>query len=84
MSKENKTVWFPAKRYGWGWGPPNVWQGWLVIAVYVVVLTISALYFLRRQQVAAFMISAVVLTIALLIVCRLKGEKPEWRWGRRG
>ena len=19
--------WFPAKRYGWGWGPPSTWQG---------------------------------------------------------
>jgi hypothetical protein len=20
--------WFPAKRYGWGWGIPSTWQGW--------------------------------------------------------
>jgi hypothetical protein len=23
----DKTYWFPAKRYGWGWGLPTVWQG---------------------------------------------------------
>ena len=29
MQTERK-YWFPAKRYGWGWGMPNTWQGWLV------------------------------------------------------
>jgi hypothetical protein len=24
--------WFPAKRYGWGWGLPVTWQGWAVLA----------------------------------------------------
>ena len=28
-------IWFPAKRYGWGWGPPVTWQGWAVIAVWI-------------------------------------------------
>ena len=27
--------WFPAKRYGWGWGPPATWQGWAVLAAFV-------------------------------------------------
>ena len=27
--------WFPAKRYGWGWGLPGTWQGWLVVAAFV-------------------------------------------------
>src|SRR5207237_3808636 len=26
--------WFPAKRYGGGWGPPRTWPGCLVLAVY--------------------------------------------------
>ncbi len=33
MQTEPK-YWFPAKRYGWGWGIPNTWQGWLVLAVF--------------------------------------------------
>jgi hypothetical protein len=27
--------WFPAKRYGWGCGPPSTRQGWVVLGVYV-------------------------------------------------
>ena len=30
--QRNDKYWFPAKRYGWGWGPPNNWQGWVVLA----------------------------------------------------
>ena len=35
---EQSRYWFPAKRYGWGWGFPTTWQGWLVIALYVVLI----------------------------------------------
>jgi len=27
-----KDFWFPAKRFGWGWGPPTKWRGWAVLA----------------------------------------------------
>ena len=29
---EPEKYWFPAKRYGWGWGLPSTWQGWIVLA----------------------------------------------------
>ncbi len=81
MSIENKTIWFPAKRYGWGWGPPSTWQGWLVLAAYVVLLTVGSVYFLKREMVLAFIILTLSLTGGLMLVCWIKGEKPEWRWG---
>jgi hypothetical protein len=37
MQTERK-YWFPAKRYGWGWGIPCTWQGWLVMAGFVGLL----------------------------------------------
>lgn len=27
----NRKYWFPAKRFGWGWGLPSAWQGWVVL-----------------------------------------------------
>lgn len=33
---------FPAKRYGWGWGLPVAWQGWLVIALYALLAIVGA------------------------------------------
>lgn len=35
---EEPRYWFPAKRYGWGWGFPCAWQGWAVLAGYFVLL----------------------------------------------
>jgi hypothetical protein len=34
--------WFRAKRYGWGWGLPAKWQGWLILAVYVALIIFGA------------------------------------------
>ena len=33
-----KRYWFPAKRYGWGWSFPTTWQGWLVMALYLILI----------------------------------------------
>jgi hypothetical protein len=74
-----KTFWFPAKRYGWGWGPPTRWQGWVVLTLYVLLLALNAMIFLPSDNIAAFLGCAVALTIALMIVCWFTGERPRWR-----
>ena len=75
--------WFPAKRYGWGWGPPRRWQGWLVLAVFFVLLAVGALIFLPRQQAAAFVAYTAILCGVLIAVCYVTGEPPSWRWGKK-
>ena len=37
MGKKSR-FWFPAKRYGWGWGPPVCWQGWAVLLGYFALM----------------------------------------------
>jgi hypothetical protein len=32
--QSESNYWFPAGRYGWGWGLPVRWQGWLVLAAF--------------------------------------------------
>ena len=39
MDPIKKEIWFPAKRYGWGWGLPICWQGWIVLIVWMVLLS---------------------------------------------
>ena len=39
MSEDQATIWFPAKRYGWGWSFPVTWQGWLVVLAYLCTAT---------------------------------------------
>lgn len=69
--------WFPAKTYGWGWGPPNTWQGWGVLGVYLALVLVSALGLAGAARIGAF----VGLTLVLNLVCWLTGERPSWRWG---
>jgi hypothetical protein len=80
-SPENK-FWFPAKTYGYGWGPPRCWQGWLTMAIYFVALAANALACLPDQHTTRFVVYTALLTLGLVIIAWLKGEKPRWRWGK--
>lgn len=86
--KDNpEGYWFKRKLYGWGWTPVK-WQGWLVIAVYIAL--ISTLVSIREECIPGnpdsgnntltFALPIIVLTIILVIVAYKKGEKPRWQW----
>ncbi|MFT4198970.1 MAG: hypothetical protein QM601_13900 [Pseudoxanthomonas sp.] len=78
---ELQRFWFPRKTYGWGWGLPCAWQGWAVLAAYLLIM-IAATFLLRLDHVAAWLAVVVVATVALLAACWLKGEPPGgWHWG---
>ena len=79
MDPEERKYWFPAKRYGWGWGLPNCWQGWVVFSVWFLLLLAGTVLLKSHQDY--FVAYAVFLAIVLMIVCVIKGEKPCWRWG---
>ncbi|MHB1273147.1 MAG: hypothetical protein ACYCZD_10330 [Rhodanobacter sp.] len=81
MTDKSKTYWFPAKHYGWGWGVPTVWQGWVVLIVYVAVSVATGLIFSPTENALTFYAGLTIATIALLLVCLLKGEPPRWRSG---
>ncbi|MBI3349077.1 MAG: hypothetical protein HY020_17945 [Burkholderiales bacterium] len=72
--------WFPAKRYGWGWGAPRTWQGWLVLAFFAL-LVAAGVVFQRQLGTLLFMAYIAVISLGPLGVCWLKGEPPRWRWG---
>ena len=38
MEKDKKKIWFPAKKYGNGWGFPVTWQGWIVLLSYILLI----------------------------------------------
>lgn len=82
--------WFKAKLYGWGWTPAK-WQGWLVIALYLLLVFIVT----RSREEAipgnpdsgsnflTFALPIIVLTVLLIVIAYKKGEKPRWQWGNK-
>lgn len=82
MQRPN-PYWFPAKRYGWGWGLPATWQGWVVLAIYVAVIAAVCVVFPPASGSLRFILSVVAATIVLTVVCWLTGEPPHWSWGEK-
>jgi hypothetical protein len=80
---DDKTYWFPAKRYGWGWGLPSAWQGWAVMAAFALLLLVGAALLLPRYGHGVFVGYSVLLCALLVAICRAKGEPPSWRWGSK-
>ena len=75
------SYWFPAKRYGWGWGLPASWEGWLVLLTFFVLILSGFFLFPPAKALGSFVSYTVVVGILLVAVCWLKGEPPRWRWG---
>ena len=78
---EERKYWFPAKRYGWGWGPPTAWQGWVVLLVFFALVFGGAATILPRRGPPLFLLYTVLLVVVLIAICWIKGERPRWRWG---
>ena len=72
---------FPAKRYGWGWGLPVTWQGWLALAIFLGLVVAGVFLFPPRKALAAYIGYVAVLSVLFIGVCWLKGEPTQWRWG---
>lgn len=78
---ESKHYWFPAKRYGWGWGLPTIWQGWAVLLVYASIIALLLWQVPPRVHLFLFIALVVAASVLLVLVGCIKGEPPSWRWG---
>ncbi len=81
-SESRGPYWFPAKRYGWGWGLPAVWQGWVVLIGSVAASCVAALRWMPWQP-ERFVVAVLIIVGITAVICYLTGEPPAWRWGPR-
>jgi hypothetical protein len=81
MNIQPRQYWFPAKRYGWGWGLPVVWQGWAVLIGYLVAVTLIASWVPSHADTGSFLGLLVAVTLLLGLIVWRKGEPPDWHWG---
>jgi hypothetical protein len=65
--------WFRAKRYGWGWGLPCSWQGWLFFLAWLCALGLAAMGLMPARPFV-FAMTLAILTVILVAVCYIKGE----------
>jgi hypothetical protein len=77
MNPAQGPYWFRAKRYGYGWGWPATWQGWLVTIVWL--LGVAAGIPLAIFSLPLFILWMILLVAGILAVCFAKGEPPKWR-----
>ena len=79
MPDPRSDYWFPAKRFGFGWGLPCRWQGWLTMVLYQGVVVGASVLFRHGHHTQAHLIVIGVATALLVLVCVLKGEPPRRR-----
>ena len=84
MEKKKQDIWFPAKKYGVGWGLPITWQGWAVFASYLALLFLGGLFIGKSPfLIIPFVIYVFVLSGIFFYICWKKGEKLDSRWGKK-
>lgn len=82
MEANKKNIWFPAMKYGVGWGVPITWQGWTVLLAYVLLMVFGSMFLTGSPGRFVFFPPYVIgLTVFLVFVCWKKGEAPELRRG---
>lgn len=79
MPLPKEQAWFPAKTYGWGWGVPSRWPGWVVTVAFVAGQCGAATLLPRHP--AWFVVAVIANGAGLIGICWWKGERPRWRWG---
>jgi hypothetical protein len=79
MTQED-NYWFRAKQYGWGWGPPVTWQGWVVSMVWFAAVIGGAIRLLPTHPIA-FAVFTLLMGGVMTLICYVTGEPPRWRNG---
>lgn len=78
--KNDDDAWFLPKRYGLGAGLPIAWQGWALLAAYLII-AFGASMILKRSPIA-FGAVLLLATAAFLPVCAARTRGGwRWRWG---
>lgn len=73
----DRRPWFSAKRYGYGAGLPIAWQGWLILALHMLVMI--GLAVLLRDRPVALVIGVTLAALAPLPIYAARTE-GGWRW----
>jgi len=74
MNGQNKEAWFPAKRFGYGWSFPNCWQGWAVMAAWMLLVVVGTILLRPDRHPVAYVVYDAILSVLLVVTIIAKGE----------
>lgn len=77
----NGPEWFAPKRYGIGSSWPISWQGWAIVAAFIVVVGLASLL-IRHSRIGFFSVLIMVLVSFAVICARTTRGGWRWRWGK--
>ncbi|MEJ5358631.1 MAG: hypothetical protein WHT06_08150 [Desulfobacterales bacterium] len=81
---KERRPWFPAKRCGWGWGFPVSRQGWAVLALFVGLTLLGALWLSPGAGRGALHGYPAGLAVLFSAVCGFKGGRRVGKKKDRG
>ncbi|MFJ6328177.1 MULTISPECIES: hypothetical protein [unclassified Rhizobium] len=76
--------WFRVKAYGFGAGLPCRWQGWAVLAIYLVAIVMVAVFAgpYSVSHPIHYAVAIFIPTALVLLISWWKSDAPwRWRWG---
>ncbi|WP_421989478.1 hypothetical protein [Qipengyuania sp.] len=76
---KDERPWFAPKRYGYGAGLPIAWQGWAVLAVYIIVM-IAPAPLIERDPIVGLAIVAPIWLVATILVIFIAKRKTRGGW----
>lgn len=83
--------WFKPRRYGWGWGLPQTWQGWVSFGIFIAVWLGATFMLLPAEENGPLSAGNIVTFVAIITVdvagfvyvLFKHGEPPTWNWGSK-
>jgi len=67
--------WFGRKCFGWGWGLPQRWQGWVVLILYLLFMRALFTIVLPQELLIVF---GILITFIFFITIWVTSGKPQW------
>jgi len=76
--------WFAPKSYGYGAGLPIAWQGWVLLAAFILLFTGLALL-ASTGAFAEAAVAIVLMTFGTIVFATIANKRTRggwrWRWG---
>jgi hypothetical protein len=77
----SNRYWFRPKRFGYG-ATPSTWEGWAVVAVYVVVLVGCVLAInSHKESLTSFVTAIATMVVATVVLFVVGVQKTDGAWG---